>query len=44
VVSGVIKVESLSTEAKNTEGHRKRLRKRVNESGLTAFLEYEITE
>jgi len=31
-------------EAKSPEGHRKRLRKRFNQSGLDAFLDYEIVE
>jgi DNA repair protein RadC len=31
-------------EAKSQEGHRKRLRERFNQSGLTAFLDYEIVE
>jgi DNA repair protein RadC len=39
-----MKEESLSMEAKSTEGHRKRLRERFNQSGLSAFLDYEIVE
>jgi DNA repair protein RadC len=31
-------------EAKSQEGHRKRLRERFNQSGLAAFLDYEIVE
>jgi len=31
-------------EAKSREGHRKRLRERFNQSGLAAFLDYEIVE
>jgi len=31
-------------EARSQEGHRKRLRERFNQSGLTAFLDYEIVE
>jgi DNA repair protein RadC len=31
-------------EAKSYEGHRKRLRERFNQSGMAAFLEYEIVE
>jgi len=31
-------------EAKSPEGHRKRLKERFNQSGLTAFLGYEIVE
>jgi DNA repair protein RadC len=31
-------------EAKSREGHRKRLRARFNQSGLAAFLDYEIVE
>ena len=31
-------------EAKGAEGHRKRLRERFNQSGLAAFLDYEIVE
>src|SRR4030066_1771487 len=31
-------------EAKSPEGHRKRLRERFNQSGLSAFLDYEIVE
>jgi len=31
-------------EAKNQEGHRKRLRAKFNRSGLAAFLDYEIIE
>jgi DNA repair protein RadC len=31
-------------EAKSPEGHRKRLRERFNQSGLAAFLDYEIVE
>jgi DNA repair protein RadC len=31
-------------ESKNLEGHRRRLRERFNQSGLTAFLDYEIVE
>ena len=31
-------------EAKNQEGHRKRLREKFNQSGLAAFLDYEIVE
>jgi len=31
-------------EVKSQEGHRKRLRERFNQSGLTAFLDYEIVE
>src|SRR4030043_791333 len=31
-------------EAKSPEGHRKRLRERFNQSGLSAFLAYEIVE
>lgn len=31
-------------EAKDQEGHRKRLRERFNQSGLSAFLDYEIVE
>ena len=31
-------------ENKNPEGHRKRLRERFNQSGLAAFLDYEIVE
>ena len=31
-------------EASSQEGHRKRLRERFNQSGLTAFLDYEIVE
>ena len=31
-------------EAKRHEGHRKRLRERFNQSGLTGFLDYEIVE
>ena len=31
-------------EAKTQEGHRKRLRERFNQSGLSAFLDYEIVE
>ena len=31
-------------EAKSQEGHRKRLRERFNQSGLSAFLDYEIVE
>jgi DNA repair protein RadC len=31
-------------EAKRYEGHRKRLRERFTQSGLTAFLDYEIVE
>jgi DNA repair protein RadC len=31
-------------EAKRHEGHRKRLRERFTQSGLTAFLDYEIVE
>ncbi len=33
-----------SMEAKGPEGHRKRLRERFNQSGLSAFLDYEIVE
>lgn len=35
---------SLRMEAKSREGHRKRLRERFNQSGLGAFLDYEIVE
>ncbi len=31
-------------EARSPEGHRKRLRERFNQSGLAAFLDYEIVE
>ncbi len=31
-------------EAKNQEGHRERLREKFNQSGLAAFLDYEIVE
>ena len=31
-------------EARSTEGHRKRLKERFNQSGLSAFLDYEIVE
>jgi DNA repair protein RadC len=31
-------------ETKNQEGHRRRLRERFNQSGLPAFLDYEIVE
>jgi DNA repair protein RadC len=31
-------------EAKNQEGHRKRLRERFGQSGMSAFLDYEIVE
>jgi DNA repair protein RadC len=31
-------------EAKSQEGHRKRLREKFNQSGLAAFLDYEIVE
>ncbi|MFO7774069.1 MAG: DNA repair protein RadC [Dehalococcoidia bacterium] len=31
-------------EARSQEGHRKRLRERFHQSGLTAFLDYEIVE
>jgi DNA repair protein RadC len=31
-------------EAKSQQGHRKRLRERFNQSGLSAFLDYEIVE
>lgn len=31
-------------EVRSTEGHRKRLRERFNQSGLAAFLDYEIVE
>jgi len=31
-------------EAKSQEGHRKRLKERFNQSGLVAFLDYEIVE
>jgi DNA repair protein RadC len=31
-------------EARSPEGHRKRLRERFNQSGLSAFLDYEIIE
>jgi DNA repair protein RadC len=31
-------------ETKSQEGHRKRLRERFNQSGLSAFLDYEIVE
>jgi DNA repair protein RadC len=31
-------------EAKSQEGHRKRLRERFNQTGLAAFLDYEIVE
>jgi DNA repair protein RadC len=31
-------------EAKSQEGHRRRLRERFNQSGLSAFLDYEIVE
>jgi len=31
-------------ETKSQEGHRKRLRERFNQSGLAAFLDYEIVE
>jgi DNA repair protein RadC len=31
-------------EAKSQEGHRKRLRERFNQSGLSAFLDYEVVE
>jgi DNA repair protein RadC len=31
-------------EAKSAKGHRKRLRERFNQSGLSAFLDYEIVE
>jgi DNA repair protein RadC len=31
-------------EGKNQEGHRKRLRERFNQSGLSGFLDYEIVE
>jgi DNA repair protein RadC len=36
--------ERSSMEARRREGHRKRLRERFNQSGLGAFLEYEIVE
>jgi DNA repair protein RadC len=36
--------ERSSMEAKGAEGHRKRLRERFNQSGLGAFLDYEIVE
>jgi DNA repair protein RadC len=36
--------KSLSAEDRNREGHRKRLRERFNQSGLGAFLDYEIVE
>jgi DNA repair protein RadC len=31
-------------EARNSEGHRRRLRERFNQSGFSAFLDYEIVE
>ncbi|TEU16614.1 MAG: hypothetical protein E3I25_04730, partial [Dehalococcoidia bacterium] len=31
-------------EVKSQEGHRKRLKERFNQSGLSAFLDYEIVE
>jgi DNA repair protein RadC len=34
----------LSVEDRSREGHRKRLRERFNQSGLGAFLDYEIVE
>jgi len=33
-----------SMETKSQEGHRERLREKFNQSGLTAFLDYEIVE
>jgi DNA repair protein RadC len=36
--------DSLSVDEKTGEGHRKRLRKRFNRSGLAAFLDYEVVE
>ena len=36
--------ESLSVEDRSPEGHRRRLRERFNQSGLGAFLDYEIVE
>jgi DNA repair protein RadC len=36
--------KSLSVEDRSREGHRKRLRERFNQSGLGAFLDYEIVE
>jgi DNA repair protein RadC len=36
--------ESVRMEAKDPEGHRKRLRERFNQSGLSAFLDYEVVE
>jgi DNA repair protein RadC len=36
--------KSLSVEDRIREGHRKRLRERFNQSGLGAFLDYEIVE
>jgi DNA repair protein RadC len=42
---GVMNKESgKSAEARGPEGHRKRLRERFNQSGLEAFLDYEIVE
>ena len=35
---------SLGMEARSPEGHRRRLRERFNQSGLSAFLDYEIVE
>jgi DNA repair protein RadC len=35
---------SLGMEARSPEGHRRRLRERFNQSGLAAFLDYEIVE
>jgi DNA repair protein RadC len=37
-------MERSSMEARSPEGHRKRLRERFNQSGLGAFLDYEIVE
>jgi len=34
----------MGMEAKSLHGHRKRLRERFNQSGLSAFLDYEIVE
>jgi DNA repair protein RadC len=41
-----VKTEKVRTsvEAKSREGHRKRLKERFNQSGLSAFLDYEIVE
>jgi DNA repair protein RadC len=44
LVNGSYGSKSLSMEDRSREGHRKRLRERFNQSGLGAFLDYEIVE